>query len=169
VTRFRARVVSLLLLGVGLFAVAPPFLGFAQPSTPPVGTPEAADLLQPGQVMYEEVCIACHQPGGAGVAGIYPTLAGNPLVKLDDPTYVITTVLFGRGGMPRFNAIYSDEEIASVVSYIRFAWDNGASAAAPAAVGQIRAARAATPVPSGQSAITGQDPQGDQPGQPESK
>jgi hypothetical protein len=71
--------------------------------------------------------------------------------------------------MPRFNAIYSDEEIASVVSYVRSAWENDAPAVAPVDVAGIRATRAATPAPTGQSAITGQDPQGDQPGQPESK
>jgi mono/diheme cytochrome c family protein len=165
----RARVVSLVLLGVALLVAAPPFLGLAQPATPPVGTPVETDLLQRGQQIYDDVCVACHQPGGQGIAGIYPTLAGDPLVTLEDPTFVITTVLYGRGGMPRFNAIYSDGEIASVVSYVRSAWGNEAAAVTAADVAHLRAADVATPVAPGQSAITGQDPRGDQPGQPESK
>jgi mono/diheme cytochrome c family protein len=167
--RRRTRAVSLLLLGVGLLAAAPPFLGFAQSSTPPAGTSVDADLVEQGQQIYDNVCVACHQPGGIGVAGIYPTLAGDPLVTLEDPTIVITTVLYGRGGMPRFNAIYSDEEIASVVSYIRSAWGNDATAVTAADVATLRAAFVATPTAPGQSAITGQDAAGDQPGQPESE
>jgi cytochrome c6 len=127
----------------------------AQDATPSSGASPVgeADLLATGEQIFNSVCIACHQAEGAGIEGIYPALAGNPLVTLDDPTVVISTVLTGRGGMPTFAGIYDDEQIAGVISYIRGSFGNTASPVTPEQVAAIRASifgggEEATPVPS---------------------
>jgi cytochrome c6 len=111
------------------------------------GTPEAAALVVLGEDIYNTTCIACHQPGGVGVEGYYPMLAANPFVTLDDPIPAIQTVLQGRGGMPSFDGLYSDEEIASVLTYVRQAWGNTAGPVSPEAVADVRAEVDVDPAP----------------------
>jgi cytochrome c6 len=131
-------------------ASAIPLIGMAQGdgSSPRMTETE---LLQEGERIYENVCIACHQADGNGIAGIYLPLNNNPLITLDDPEYLITTVLNGRGGMPRFDNTYDDEEIAAIVSYIRQAWDNDAPPVSAEEVADVRAQfLMTTPTPEGQ-------------------
>jgi len=115
-------------------------------------------LLVRGEEIFNNVCIACHQPDGKGIEGVYLPLAGNPAVTLDDPTYFVTVILNGRGGMPRFDTTYSDEEIAAIATFIRQNWENDAPAVPVALVTEVRASfdvdDAPTPegqVPSGAS------------------
>lgn len=115
--------------------------------TPDAGTPDAAALIAIGDEIYNSVCVTCHQPGGVGVDPYYPALAGNPFVTLEDPQPPIRTVLQGRGGMPQFRTIYSDEEIAGVLSYVRQSWGNNAGPVSPEQVAAVRAMVVATPVP----------------------
>jgi mono/diheme cytochrome c family protein len=154
--RFRQRAAILAAVLMALTLASVPFLGTAQDATPEA-TPVAdeAELLEEGERIYTNVCLACHQPDGRGIEGIYPPLAGNPLITGDDPTYFVTTVLNGRGGMPRFDTTFDDEEIASVVSYVRQAWENDADSVSPDEVAEIRAEteaelEAPTPTPEGQ-------------------
>lgn len=130
-----------------------PLLGTAQDSTPGADR-EATEQLAYGEAIYSSVCIACHQPGGTGIEGIYLPLNNNALLTGDDPTYFISTVLTGRGGMPNFNYIYDDEEIAAVVSYVRQAWDNDAGPVTAEQVAEVRAdvleVPSASPTPEGQ-------------------
>jgi len=137
----RNRMAVLIAACLAVLVVAVPILGSAQDATPDaaVGDAETRQLIQRGEEIYSTVCIACHQPDGKGIDGIYPALAGNPLITLEDPTYFTSVVLTGRGGMPRFNGTYDDEEIASVVTYVRQAWENDASAVSPDFVAEIRA------------------------------
>lgn len=141
--------IAVLILSIG---AAVPFMGQAQDATPAVTEDE---LIQRGEDIYSNVCIACHQPGGKGIQGIYPPLNGNPLITGEDPTYVIETVLTGRGGMPRFNRAYDNVEIASVITYVRQAWDNDAAPVSPEQVAEVRdqieaEPEGATPTPEGQ-------------------
>lgn len=90
-----------------------------------------------GQRLYEQHCTSCHGAQGQGVPGAYPALAGNRAVTMARADNVIRSVLLGGfapattqhprpHGMPPFRQLLSDAEVASVVSYIRAAWDNGA-------------------------------------------
>ncbi len=101
-------------------------------------TPEAASMVELGEALYNTTCIACHQPGGVGVDGYYPMMAGNPFVTLENPGPAIQTVLQGRGGMPPFRSLYSDEEVAAVLTYVRQAWGNTAG---PVSLDDVAAAR----------------------------
>jgi mono/diheme cytochrome c family protein len=152
-TRFRQRVTVLAVAALAVTALAAtPFLGQAQDAEP---APTEEELLQTGEQIYNSVCIACHQPDGKGIPGIYLPLNGNPLLTGDDPIYFIETVLHGRGGMPRFAGTFDDAEIAGVVSYVRQAWENDAGPVSPDQVADVRAGvheqpEGATPTPEGQ-------------------
>ncbi len=122
-------------------------------------TPAVDDqVLVRGEAIFNNVCIACHQPDGKGIEGVYLPLAGNPAVTLEDPTYFVTVILNGRGGMPRFDTTYTDEEIAAIATFIRQNWENDAPAVPVELVTEVRASfdveDAPTPegqVPSGAS------------------
>src|SRR5690606_36719521 len=67
-----------------------------------------SELIDEGRDIYENVCIAFHQPDGMGIHGIYLPLINNPLLTGDDPIYFIAMVLHVRGGMPCFDTTYND-------------------------------------------------------------
>ena len=91
--------------------------------------------LDQGGKLYESYCKTCHGESGEGVPGIYPPLAGNRSVVMDSPVNTIRSVLYGGYpattagnprpyGMPPFQQIFRDDDVARVVSYIRNAWGN---------------------------------------------
>jgi mono/diheme cytochrome c family protein len=110
------------------------------------GPAEAAS----GAAIYQDRCAICHEASGEGIPGTYPPLAGNPHVTTKDPSAAIAAVLNGMlvdisvkgrryvGGMPGWRTWLSDADVAAVVTYIRTAWGNHASAVTAAHVAQIR-------------------------------
>jgi mono/diheme cytochrome c family protein len=99
---------------------------------------QAAQLMQRGARVYKDRCAQCHQPAGEGVPRIYPPLANNEAIMMRNPVNAIRMVLNGgfppstQGnprpyGMPPFAQLLSDEEVASVVTYVRQSWGNGAA------------------------------------------
>ena len=147
---FALLFVSALIVALVAVTLIPGF-GRAQEATPGNGDTSDNALLSQGEGIYKVTCIACHQAGGEGAESEvafthYPALAGNPFVTIDDPTAVIQTVLHGRAGMPSFRNM-SDEEIASVLTYIRQSWGNDASPVDPDLVSDIRSQRQASPRP----------------------
>ncbi len=109
------------------------------------------------QVFFEEgSCYACHRDNGEGIVQIYPPLAGSEWVN-GDPERLIKLTLHGiwgkirvRGkvfepnqGVPPMTAIgnmFSDAEIASVLTYVRNSWGNDADEVSLEDVKRIRAA-----------------------------
>jgi mono/diheme cytochrome c family protein len=73
-----------------------------------------------GGELYANVCSRCHGENGGGYIG--PALAGD--LKLTQTSYVISQILHGGGGMPAFNLLLSNEQMAQVASYIRSSWGN---------------------------------------------
>ncbi len=98
--------------------------------------PDPIQLVRMGGDLYIRYCAACHQAAGQGVDGVYPPLAGNPLVLAEDPASVVNIILHGRGGMPSFRNDLTAEELAAITSYIRNPWGNQA---APVKAAQVRA------------------------------
>jgi mono/diheme cytochrome c family protein len=103
------------------------------------GQPPKAPPTPHGAKLYEQHCAACHGDQGQGAAGAYPPLAGNRAVTMDDATNLVRIVVSGGFppatagnpkpyGMPPFGPHLSDEEIAAVITHIRGAWGNRASA-----------------------------------------
>jgi mono/diheme cytochrome c family protein len=107
------------------------------------------DASRPGARVYIDNCAACHRPDGRGYEGVFPALAGNPIVEAPDPTSLKTIVLKGsktprtqgtpaQFTMPSFAWRLSDEEVADVVSFIRSSWGNHASGATPDTIAKSR-------------------------------
>lgn len=102
----------------------------AAPTGTPAATPEPLsdeELVERGSELFSKYCAACHQPDGQGIPNAYPPLDGNAFVLTEDPAPVLRVVFTGRAGMPHFRNAFSDQEIASVVSFVRNAWSNEAS------------------------------------------
>lgn len=138
-----ARITALLsIIGVTLI-ISVPLLSNAQDATP-AATEE--EMVQRGASIYYTVCVACHQVDGNGIPGVYLPLNQGGVINLDDPELFIYTVLYGRGGMPRFNTTYSDEDIASIVTFVRQEWDNDSGPVTAEEVAAVRAAYEATPI-----------------------
>ena len=102
-----------------------------------------------GSATYNTNCASCHQSSGAGVPGAFPPLAGNPLVT-GNPTAVVAIVKNGLDGrvvvngvaysgiMPHWSGVLSDDQIASVITYIRSAWHNSAPGVSAAQVRGVK-------------------------------
>ncbi len=110
--------------------------------------PVDRNLYARGEEIYAKRCADCHGEQGEGVTNMYPALAGNRAVTITVPVNTIRAVLSGgftpetEGnprpyGMPPFATLLNDEEIAAVVSYVRNAWGNEASAVTAWEVGSL--------------------------------
>ncbi len=77
-----------------------------------------------GEKMYRRVCAGCHMPDGKGAqgAGFYPALARNQNIASGD--YAVYVVLKGMHGMPGVGRMMTDEQVASVVNYVRTNFGN---------------------------------------------
>jgi mono/diheme cytochrome c family protein len=99
-----------------------------------------------GAQLYSDNCSGCHQPRGRGVPGVFPPLAGNPVVLAQEPNDIVKVVDRGiqaRNGfiaMPAFNIQLTDQQVADIANYVRTSWGNRAAPnATPAMVAKIRA------------------------------
>jgi mono/diheme cytochrome c family protein/glucose/arabinose dehydrogenase len=95
-----------------------------------------------GQEVYNNLCVACHQPDGQGREKIAPSLVSSRYVIAADAGIPTRIVLAGKEGavglMPPLGASLTDEQIAGVLTYIRREWGHTASAVAPADVKEVR-------------------------------
>lgn len=124
----------------------------------PAATPAAAPTASAGEQVYNNVCVVCHQPGGTGMQGAFPPLAGSAMLQ-GDPTVPIRVVLHGlsgemtRGGttyngvMTPWGSQLSDADVANVLTYTRSSWGNSAPAVTEAQVAEVRAATEARAEP----------------------
>jgi mono/diheme cytochrome c family protein len=108
-----------------------------------------------GQAFFDKNCAACHQPGGKGLAGLAPALAGTlaPLLAHDEGRqYVVQVMVHGLSGrivsqQQVFNLamppqpMFSDAELADAARYV--ASLNGSSA--KFSPDDVARARASTP------------------------
>jgi mono/diheme cytochrome c family protein len=100
-------------------------------------------LLHAGRDVYQTLCAACHQPDGRGREQLAPSLIGSELA-LGAPGIAARIVLNGKEGsvglMPPLGSVLTNEQVAAALTYVRREWGHSASAIAPDAVGQVRAA-----------------------------
>jgi len=86
-----------------------------------------------GAQLYLANCAGCHQASGRGIPGVFPPLAGNPVVLAADPNDIIKVVDNGIPGrnryvaMPGFKIQLTDEQVADIANYVRTSWGNGAA------------------------------------------
>jgi mono/diheme cytochrome c family protein len=124
-------------------------------AAPAAGAPVAGAAVGPnGQQIYQR-CAVCHQATGLGMPGAFPPLAGSEWATAANAAVPIRVVLHGLQGavtvkgqkfnsmMPAYgtNQPLSDAEVAAVMTYVRSAWGNAASAVTAE---QVAAERAAT-------------------------
>jgi len=123
-------------------------MGGLPAAAPAAAAPQEMDPLALGKRVYNN-CAACHQRDGAGLAGVYPALAGSA-VLLGPPQVPAAIVLHGLEGpwqaggrtynnaMPAWEAKLSDEQVAAVLTFARASWGNGAAPVAPELVAEVR-------------------------------
>ncbi len=121
-------------------------------TTPPLTplTDAQQKRFDAGQVLFSQTCAQCHQPSGLGQDGIAPPLVDSEWV-LGAPERVTRIVLNGLHGplqvgkktveleMPGLKA-FDDEQIASVLTYIRREWGHEGKPIEPDVVARIRKA-----------------------------
>jgi mono/diheme cytochrome c family protein len=109
------------------------------PAPPKVTALTKAELerFDKGKVIFTTLCAPCHQPHGYGLDGLAPPLVDSDWV-LGKPDVTAKIVLNGLGGpikignrtwdlsMPPMGML-SDEDVASVLTYIRREWEHNAS------------------------------------------
>ena len=83
------------------------------------------ELMERGQRVYANTCVACHQANGEGMPPMFPSLKGTDMVLNDLPAH-IDVVVNGVPGtsMAAFGAQLSEVDIAAVITYERNAWGN---------------------------------------------
>jgi mono/diheme cytochrome c family protein len=97
----------------------------------------SGDATKRGALLYLDNCAACHRPDGRGYEGVFPSLAGNPVVETDDALSLISIVLLGsqtsrtsttpaQFAMPAFAWRLTDQDAADIISFIRRSWGNDA-------------------------------------------
>ena len=122
-------------------------------ATPAKQAVAPASVMERGAKVYEAQCAQCHGAQGQGAkdeAGqpAFPPLAGNRAVVLADPTNLVRVVLQGGylpatagnprpHGMPPFQHLLGDEDVAAVATFVRNSWGHQA-----AGVGTIEVYRA---------------------------
>jgi mono/diheme cytochrome c family protein len=117
--------------------------------SPPKALAENDPVMQAGASIYADECSACHTKTGKGIARLLPALKGSPFVQQTNPDSLLHVVLVGTravatdaaptaAAMPAFGWKLSDEQVASVVTYIRNAWGN---AAPPVEAGSVQSMR----------------------------
>jgi mono/diheme cytochrome c family protein/glucose/arabinose dehydrogenase len=101
-----------------------------------------------GRTLFEATCLACHQQHGLGQPGLAPALVGSEWVAGSDKR-LIRIVINGLRGPIRVKGetfelempalgILEDEQIASVLTYVRREWGHAFDAVEPATVKAVR-------------------------------
>jgi mono/diheme cytochrome c family protein len=105
--------------------------------------------LERGRAVFDAVCALCHGVDGAGKPGQAPPLAGSDWV-LGNANRMIRIPLYGLSGpirvkdqdwnlaMPAMGAALPPNDLAAVLTYIRTAWGNKASAISPEQVQAVK-------------------------------
>ncbi len=102
------------------------------------------ELMAQGEQVYLARCAACHQPNGAGLPGVFPSLIGSPIIKGSVAGH-IDIVVNGKPGtaMQAFAKQLTATEIAAVVTFERNAWGNDSGDSVQAA--DVSAGQSANP------------------------
>lgn len=109
------------------------------PAPPKITALTKAELarFEKGKVIFTSLCAPCHQPHGYGLDGLAPPLVDSDWV-LGKPDVTAKIVLNGLGGpikvgnrtwdlsMPPMGML-NDEDVASVLTYVRREWEHNSS------------------------------------------
>lgn len=130
-------------------------------------TKAAPDPMVVGKRLFTANCVACHQATGQGLAGQFPPLVGSEWVLGQDwhgDNHLVRILLHGlqgpiqvkgatyNGAMPAWKQL-TDDQIASILTYIRNEWGNSAPPISAEQVAKIRAETSAQTDPNSQDAL----------------
>jgi len=115
------------------------------PSAPVATTLE--ERIAHGKNIYTQICIACHQPDGRGIANVFPPLANSDYL-MEDKGRSIDALIKGLegpitvNGKP-YNSVMpavrlTDEQAANVLTYVRNSFGNQGDAVLPSEVAARR-------------------------------
>ena len=130
------------------FAVIPLVLAaqILNAGDPAKATPEQ---MEEGKKNYMTVCVACHQPNGAGLPGVFPSIVKSEYVtgsaerlvlqvlKGIQPPFKYNGVTYVQIMIPQ-EAILTDDKIASILTFVRGSFENNASPVSAEFVAAIR-------------------------------
>ena len=109
----------------------------------------AADQMAEGKKNYMMICMACHQPTGAGLPPVFPPITKSPYVSGSAERFA-SIILKGNAGpftiegkpynniMPAQELMMDDAKIASIMTYVRANFGNSAPAVTPEVVAAAR-------------------------------
>jgi mono/diheme cytochrome c family protein len=105
-------------------------------------TDEQQRRFSAGAELYKNICMGCHQVDGRGREKLAPDLVESHYVTSPDAGAATRILLGGKEGqiglMPPLGSALDDEQVASVLTYIRREWGHTAAAVAPDEVREIR-------------------------------
>ena len=99
----------------------------------------AEEQMELGKSVYMQLCVACHQPTGAGLPPVFPSLVQTEYVSGSEERFA-AMILKGVMGpitvkgmvfnnmMPPQEALLTDEKIAAAITYVRGSFGNTYSA-----------------------------------------
>ena len=91
-----------------------------KPEDPPVAATPAVASAAHGEVLYKSMCIACHQPEGAGKVGFAPYVRNPDFLALASDDFLRSSIIAGRPGTAMVPwAHLKSHEVDSLVAYIR--------------------------------------------------
>jgi mono/diheme cytochrome c family protein len=129
-------------------------------AAPPAAPLTAAEQkrFDEGKTVYTSLCVACHNENGEGREKMAPPLAGSNFATA--AAHVPARILInGKEGsiglMPPLGTTLTDDQIASVLTYVRRAWGNQASAVDAATVTEVRKSAADRNRPWTEAELTG--------------
>jgi mono/diheme cytochrome c family protein len=108
-------------------------------------TADEARRFAAGREVYRNICQTCHQPDGRGQDKVAPSLVGSALALA--PAEITARILLnGKEGtvglMPPVGSVLTDEQVASVLTYVRREWGQPGTPVDPATVAAAREASA---------------------------
>jgi mono/diheme cytochrome c family protein/glucose/arabinose dehydrogenase len=104
-------------------------------------TSEEQRRFDTGRDVYANLCQACHQPDGRGQDRVAPSLLDSALA-LADAEIPARILLNGKEGaiglMPPMGSTLTDEQVASVLTYIRREWGHASTPVDPTTIATVR-------------------------------
>ncbi len=105
-------------------------------------TAEQQKRYAAGAEIYKNICLGCHQEDGRGKEKLGANLVGSAYVTAADPTAPIRILLSGKEGpiglMPPLGPAMNDEQIASILTFVRRSFGHTAPAVDPLNVMEVR-------------------------------
>jgi len=107
-----------------------------------VAPADVPGMLERGKRLYADRCARCHGDDGEGRAPAAPALAASRAASMRSPIDPVRIVLYGGFppgtagnprpfGMPPFYQTFNNDDVASVLTYVRASWGNRASPVSP--------------------------------------